>query len=121
MFLKGFTQEERNKLAMICGLFLAQGDIKADCLKGLLSDHLVKDGKCRIWPNIMFKKFIQMSLFVVSLPIMVLHFSKLCIYMLRATIRTMVSALSSAKMFKKKEKKRKTTFSNIMVNQRFQV
>ncbi|XP_072020900.1 eIF5-mimic protein 2-A-like [Amphiura filiformis] len=44
MFLKGFTPEERNKLAMICGLFLAQSNIKADCLKCLLSDHLVKDG-----------------------------------------------------------------------------
>lgn len=44
MFLKAFTPAERNKLAMICGLFLAQGNIKANCLVVLLSDHLVKEG-----------------------------------------------------------------------------
>lgn len=44
MFLKAFSPSERNKLAMICGLFIAQGNIKANCLSVLLSEHLVKEG-----------------------------------------------------------------------------
>ncbi|XP_014663339.1 PREDICTED: basic leucine zipper and W2 domain-containing protein 1-A-like [Priapulus caudatus] len=44
LFLKGFTPEERNKLAIIMGLFLASGQVVPTCLPALKQDALVKEG-----------------------------------------------------------------------------
>ena len=45
VFLKGFTQEEREKLAIALGICLANGLGNPTCLQALFEDHLVKDGK----------------------------------------------------------------------------
>ncbi|XP_071943353.1 eIF5-mimic protein 2-A-like [Antedon mediterranea] len=44
MFLKGFTESDRNKLAMLTGIFLSAGLIPANCLASLFQEHLVKEG-----------------------------------------------------------------------------
>ena len=44
VFLKGFTQEEREKLAIALGICLANGLGNPTCLQALFEDHLVKDG-----------------------------------------------------------------------------
>jgi len=44
MFLKGFTEEERSKLAKIVALCLANGLGDPSCLSLLYDDHLVKEG-----------------------------------------------------------------------------
>jgi hypothetical protein len=47
MFLKGFNEEERQKLGKIIGLCLANGLGNPACLSATFDDHLVKEGRCR--------------------------------------------------------------------------
>ncbi|KAF8796203.1 eIF5-mimic protein 2-like [Argiope bruennichi] len=44
MFLKGFTPEQREKLAKVTAILLSGGQITAGVLSKVLQDHLVKDG-----------------------------------------------------------------------------
>lgn len=44
MFLKGFNEEERQKLAKIVGVCLSNGLGNPSCLCALFDDHLVKEG-----------------------------------------------------------------------------
>jgi hypothetical protein len=44
LFLKGFTESERNKLAMLTGILLANGNISASILNSLYNENLVKEG-----------------------------------------------------------------------------
>ncbi|GFU04647.1 basic leucine zipper and W2 domain-containing protein 1 [Nephila pilipes] len=44
MFLKGFTPEQREKLAKVSAILLAGGQISAGVLAKVQQDHLVKDG-----------------------------------------------------------------------------
>ncbi|XP_033108128.1 basic leucine zipper and W2 domain-containing protein 1-like [Anneissia japonica] len=44
MFLKGFSESERNKVAMLTAIFLTNGLIPATCLASLFQEHLVKEG-----------------------------------------------------------------------------
>ncbi|XP_077865843.1 eIF5-mimic protein 2-A-like [Saccoglossus kowalevskii] len=44
MFLKGYTEEERSKLAKITALFLSLGRVQATILNSLFNDQLVKEG-----------------------------------------------------------------------------
>jgi len=44
VFLKGFAQEDRDKLAKMTGLLLAGGHVSCAVLQSALQDHLVKDG-----------------------------------------------------------------------------
>lgn len=46
LFLKGFTESERNKLAMLTGILLANGNISAAILSSLFNENLVKEGTC---------------------------------------------------------------------------
>lgn len=48
LFLKGFTESERNKLAMLTGILLANGNISASILNSLFNENLVKEGEERI-------------------------------------------------------------------------
>ena len=45
LFMKGFTNEQREKLAIIVGIFLANGFCSAKVLAGIYEEHLVKEGK----------------------------------------------------------------------------
>lgn len=45
IFLKGFDQEQRQKLATVMGICFANGLGNATCLQALFEDHLVKDGE----------------------------------------------------------------------------
>ena len=45
MFLKGFREEERKKLAQLYGIFFSNGLGNPQCLNALFEDHLVKEGK----------------------------------------------------------------------------
>lgn len=51
LFLKGFTESERNKLAMLTGILLANGNISASILNSLYNENLVKEGKDLISPT----------------------------------------------------------------------
>jgi len=44
VYLKGFTEEERTRLAQITALWLASGQIPATIIPVLIQDHQVKDG-----------------------------------------------------------------------------
>lgn len=44
LFLKGFTESERNKLAMLTGILLANSNLSASILSSLFNENLVKDG-----------------------------------------------------------------------------
>lgn len=44
VFLKGFTVEDRQKLAKVCALLIAGGQVPPTVLSSTLQDHLVKDG-----------------------------------------------------------------------------
>ena len=45
VFLKGFDEEQRRKLATVMGVCMAAGMGNATCLGILFEDHLVKDGE----------------------------------------------------------------------------
>lgn len=51
LFLKGFTESERNKLAMLTGILLANGNLSASILSSLFNENLVKEGAflCASW------------------------------------------------------------------------
>lgn len=44
LFLKGFTESDRTKLAMLTGILLANGNISAAILSSLFNENLVKEG-----------------------------------------------------------------------------
>lgn len=44
LFLKGFTEDQRNKLAIVTGIILANGMAPPTCLNKLSSDILIKEG-----------------------------------------------------------------------------
>lgn len=44
LFLKGFTESDRTKLAMLTGILLANGKISASILSSLFNENLVKEG-----------------------------------------------------------------------------
>lgn len=44
LFLKGFTESERNKLAMLTGILLANGSLSASILSSLFNENVVKEG-----------------------------------------------------------------------------
>lgn len=46
LFLKGFTESERNKLAMLTGILLANGNISAAVIGSLFNENVVKEGEC---------------------------------------------------------------------------
>lgn len=46
LFLKGFSESERNKLAMLTGILLANGTLNASILNSLYNENLVKEGNC---------------------------------------------------------------------------
>lgn len=52
LFLKGFTESERNKLAMLTGILLANGNISASILNSLYNENLVKEGEEETSQNI---------------------------------------------------------------------
>jgi hypothetical protein len=59
LFLKGFTSEEREKLAVTYGIFLASGLGNAACLSALFEDHLVKDGLALDFATHVFKAWLR--------------------------------------------------------------
>lgn len=44
LFLKGFTEDERTKLAKITGIFMASNFVSARPLQSLYEEHLIKEG-----------------------------------------------------------------------------
>ena len=59
VFLKGFSEEERRKLAMITALFLANGLISAQSLNSLFEDHLIKEGIGLDFATTMFEQWLK--------------------------------------------------------------
>eukprot|EP00118_Oscarella_pearsei_P005326 m.24358 g.24358 ORF g.24358 m.24358 type:complete len:437 (+) comp28612_c0_seq3:107-1417(+) len=57
-FLKGFSDEERQKLAMFTGSVLGSGNVPADIISPLWSDHLVKPGLSLSFATEMFKTWL---------------------------------------------------------------
>jgi hypothetical protein len=58
LFLKGFDENQRRKLARIIGIFLANGLGNAECLSQLFQDHLVKDGLSMNFATEMFQAWL---------------------------------------------------------------
>lgn len=57
LFLRGFQEEEREKLAITYGIILASGLGNAACLSSLFEDHLVKDGEYgKFWLIVVLEK-----------------------------------------------------------------
>jgi len=59
MFQKGFTAEEREKLATITGIILANGLCTTNILLSLFEDHLVKEGISGEFAVMMFSAWIK--------------------------------------------------------------
>jgi len=59
MFLKGYTNEEKTKLAKITGILLANGLCTAKILQSLFDDSLVKDGISLDFATVMFKTWVK--------------------------------------------------------------
>jgi len=59
LFLKGFTESERNKLAMLSGILLANGNISAAILLSLFNENLVKEGVSATFAVKLFKAWIN--------------------------------------------------------------
>lgn len=59
MFLKGFNEEEREKLAMVVGICLANGLGTPACLIALYDDHLVKEGLSLEFVTIMIRSWFR--------------------------------------------------------------
>ncbi|MEQ2171765.1 hypothetical protein GOODEAATRI_014076, partial [Goodea atripinnis] len=59
LFLKGFTESERNKLAMLTGILLANGSISASILISLYNENLVKEGVSAAFAVKLFKSWIH--------------------------------------------------------------
>lgn len=58
-FLKGFTAEERLKLAKVVGYCLANGLGSAACISSLLEEHLAKDGLSIDFARTLFRIWLQ--------------------------------------------------------------
>uniref|UniRef100_A0A8C5HWH8 Basic leucine zipper and W2 domain-containing protein 1-A-like n=1 Tax=Gouania willdenowi TaxID=441366 RepID=A0A8C5HWH8_GOUWI len=58
LFLKGFTESERNKLAMLTGILLANGSISASILSSLFNENLVKEGVSACFAVKVFKTWL---------------------------------------------------------------
>uniref|UniRef100_A0AAX7W130 W2 domain-containing protein n=1 Tax=Astatotilapia calliptera TaxID=8154 RepID=A0AAX7W130_ASTCA len=59
LFLKGFTESERNKLAMLTGILLANGNISASILSSLFNENLVKEGVSPCFAVKLFKSWLS--------------------------------------------------------------
>lgn len=59
VFMKGFKDDERRKLAIITGIFLGTGFCTAHVLSGIFDDHLVKDGISLQFATIMFRSWLE--------------------------------------------------------------
>uniref|UniRef100_A0A8C9VAV1 Basic leucine zipper and W2 domains 1a n=1 Tax=Scleropages formosus TaxID=113540 RepID=A0A8C9VAV1_SCLFO len=59
LFLKGFTESERNKLAMLTGILLANGNISASILCSLFNENLVKEGVSAAFAVKLFKSWLN--------------------------------------------------------------
>ncbi|CAL9690545.1 unnamed protein product [Knipowitschia caucasica] len=59
LFLKGFTESERNKLAMLTGILLANGNISASILSSLFNENLVKEGVSAAFAVKLFKSWLS--------------------------------------------------------------
>lgn len=61
VFLRGFQEDERAKMAKLYGISLANGLGNASCLSSLFEDHLVKDGLSVSFATDMFKIWLEMK------------------------------------------------------------
>jgi len=61
VFLRGFQEEERTKLAKSYGISLANGLGNASCLNSLFEDHLVKDGISMTFATHLFKIWLELK------------------------------------------------------------
>ncbi|XP_059784466.1 eIF5-mimic protein 2 isoform X1 [Balaenoptera ricei] len=59
LFLKGFSESERNKLAMLTGVLLANGTLNASILNSLYNENLVKEGVSAAFAVKLFKSWIN--------------------------------------------------------------
>ncbi|XP_016895674.2 basic leucine zipper and W2 domain-containing protein 1-A-like [Cynoglossus semilaevis] len=59
LFLKGFTESEQNKLAMLTGILLANSDISASILSSLFNENLVKEGVSASFAVKLFKSWLS--------------------------------------------------------------
>lgn len=59
LFLKGFNETERQRLAQIVGICLANGLCSANCLPTLFEQHLVKDDLSILFSQSMFRSWLQ--------------------------------------------------------------
>ena len=59
LFLKGFSESERNKLAMLTGVLLANGTLSASILNSLYNENLVKEGVSAAFAVKLFKSWIN--------------------------------------------------------------
>jgi hypothetical protein len=59
LFLKGFTDDERTKLAKVVGICLSNGLGSPACLTPLFDEHLVKDGLSLEFAQVMFRAWLQ--------------------------------------------------------------
>ncbi|XP_067371192.1 eIF5-mimic protein 2-A-like isoform X2 [Channa argus] len=59
LFLKGFTESERNKLAMLTGILLANGNLSASILSSLFNENLVKEGVSAPFAVKLFKSWLS--------------------------------------------------------------
>lgn len=59
VFLKGFSEVEQNKLAIILGIIFANGFAKATVLGAIFEDHLVKDGISLRFATILFRSWLE--------------------------------------------------------------
>jgi len=61
VFLRGFSEEERRKLATFYGISLANGLGNAECLAGLFEEHLVKDGIAITFASDIFTSWLKLK------------------------------------------------------------
>uniref|UniRef100_A0A2K6F9D9 W2 domain-containing protein n=1 Tax=Propithecus coquereli TaxID=379532 RepID=A0A2K6F9D9_PROCO len=59
LFLKGFSEWERNKLAALTGILLANGTFNASILNSLYNENLVKEGVSAAFAVKLFKSWIN--------------------------------------------------------------
>ncbi|XP_067582666.1 eIF5-mimic protein 2-like isoform X2 [Pseudorca crassidens] len=59
LFLKGFSESERNKLAMLTGVLLANGTLNASILNSLYNENLVKEGVSAAFAVKLFKSWVK--------------------------------------------------------------
>ncbi|XP_017276225.1 basic leucine zipper and W2 domain-containing protein 1-A [Kryptolebias marmoratus] len=59
LFLKGFSESDRNKLAMLTGILLANGNLPASILISLFNENLVKEGVSACFAIKLFKSWLS--------------------------------------------------------------